>query len=229
MARILSGCGRRGIIPLPADHGQDFGSYVAAHLSNAHTDKTQAIHITLMALPRVLSELAEPHRGRAALSGAACSLAHRRDRLCPDHGDQAANPVFRAHRFARRARAPRPCTPTSSAGQSGKAAAISRPWKIRTGSPPTFRPSSAACGNGPVGRRLLAGLQDAPSLTTPAPVRGSSRCAASCRGRSVPDRPGRTARRCCTGQSRRVGALQPGIHGLPPAIVPQETGFMDRE
>ena len=40
-------------------HGQDFGSYVAAHLGNAHTDKTRSIHITLMALPRVLPELAE--------------------------------------------------------------------------------------------------------------------------------------------------------------------------
>lgn len=41
-------------------HGQDFGSYVAAHLGNAHTDKVRGIHITLMALPRVLPELADP-------------------------------------------------------------------------------------------------------------------------------------------------------------------------
>ena len=101
MARILSGCGPRGIIPLRIDHdtydieaeaalnslhnhkvtiaghdlhcahvpdapplllthGQVFGSYVAAHLGNARTDRTRGIHITLMALPRVLPELAEP-------------------------------------------------------------------------------------------------------------------------------------------------------------------------
>lgn len=41
-------------------HGQDFGSYIAAHLGNAHTDVTRAIHITLMALPRVLPHLANP-------------------------------------------------------------------------------------------------------------------------------------------------------------------------
>ena len=46
-------------------HGQDFGSYVAAHLGNAHTDKTRGIHVTLMALPRVLPELAEPTEDEA--------------------------------------------------------------------------------------------------------------------------------------------------------------------
>lgn len=41
-------------------HGQDFGSYIAAHLGNAHPAVTRAIHVTLMALPRVMPDLANP-------------------------------------------------------------------------------------------------------------------------------------------------------------------------
>ena len=59
-------------------------------------------------------------------------------------------------------------------------------------------------------------------------------------GRSRPRSPGRPApdrRRCCRhrrrhcrGSARRVGALRPEIHWLPPAReIPPETGFTDRE